>query len=166
MTLIVPIGPPGCGKSTLVERLIGTGWLDADAVVSPDAYRRILTGDKSNQDLNGTVFGICADITKNRLQRGLDVFYDATNLLAAWRADILNYARLHNQPVMFILFTANNETCRQRNELREVPVPDVIMDKMFEYRRQLIVTDLQGHVLTDEAFFESITWSYPMSTES
>lgn len=162
MTLIIPVGPPACGKSTLVDTLIDMQWLNPDAVVSPDAYRRILTGDHSNQDANGNVFEICRRITAARLCRGLDVFYDATNLLSSWRSDILLAASKFNQPIMFILFTANNELCARRNWMREAPVPDEVMDKMFEYRREIRLTDLPGHVLTDIQFLEQLSWSYPV----
>jgi predicted kinase len=162
MTLIVPIGPPGSGKSTLVDVLIESGWLHPDAVVSPDTYRRILTGDRANQDQNGNVFEICRRITSARLARGLDVFYDATNLLASWRSEILSFARIHNQPVLFILLTANNQTCRERNERREVPVPEEVMEKMFQYRREIRRTDLPGHVVTDAEFVQNLSFTYPM----
>jgi predicted kinase len=166
VTLIIPVGPPASGKSTLVKRLIESGWLDADAVVSPDAYRRILTGDHSDQSVNGNVFEICRRITAARLSNGLDVLYDATNLLSSWRTDILRAAEQHNQPVMCIMFTANNELCARRNWMREVPVPDAVMEQMFQYRREIRVTDLPGHVITDVEFISNLSWSYPMQGES
>ncbi len=162
MTLIVPIGPPGCGKSTLVGRLVDVGWLDPDAVVSPDQYRRILTGSHASQETNGVVFGICRNITTHRLMRGLDVFYDATNLLPSWRADILDIAQRYNQPVMFILFTANNAECAERNRVRELPVPEPVMEQMFTYRRTITSDSLDGHVVTDLQFLEDLTWSFPL----
>ncbi len=157
MTLIVPIGPPACGKSTLVNHLLDIGWLDPDAVVSPDEYRRILTGSHASQEANSAVFSICHRITTNRLIRGLDVFYDATNLLPAWRSDILHVARNANQPVLYILFTANNHECLERNAAREIPVPENVMYDMFAYRGAITRESLTGGtVVTDVKFLKTL----------
>lgn len=166
MTLYLPIGPPACGKSTLVEGLIRQGWLDEDAVVSTDALRIKLTGDVADQSANGSVFTIVNRMISERLQRGLDVWHDATNLRGEWRTTAIGFAQVHGQPIVCILFTANDATCRERNSKRVQPVPDDVMNTMLTYRREVRYDDLPGYVFTDEEFVYRTMISRPMERQT
>lgn len=163
MTLYLPVGPPGCGKSTLMESLLDSGWLDRDAVVSTDGWRQVLTGDFTCQEANAGVFQICRLVCFYRLKAGLDVWYDATNLRPEWRKDAVEMAHESGQPIVSILFTANDAECRTRNSQRERPVPDDIMDAMLEHRREIRVESLPGQVIVDREFAISRRFSFPMS---
>lgn len=161
MTLYLPIGPPACGKSTLANLLVEGGWLDADAVVSPDHYRRVLTGDVGDQTFNSAVFSICDRIAHIRLSHSLDVWYDATNLTGTY-STVVVAAMSRNQPVVCIVFDTSDEECGRRNALREQPVPDDVMTTMFERRAQMRIRDLPGYVVFDQEFAFKTVYSHPM----
>jgi len=73
-TIYIPIGPPGCGKSTFASRLVQDGAITFDAIVSPDNFRELLTGDRANQKCNRLVFSLVGDVITSRLNHGVDIF--------------------------------------------------------------------------------------------
>lgn len=148
MTLWIPIGPPGCGKSYLAEQLVNAGVFNTRAVVSTDAMRQTLCDDHTCQEENASVFELTRWIAGIRLRRGLDVWYDATNLTVSLRCEILRMAPWSTD-ITTVLFTANDAECRRRNSLRVRPVPDEIMDKFLAQRRENRFSDLVGTVTTD-----------------
>ena len=154
MTLYLPIGPPACGKSTLAAKMLSWGYLERDAVVSTDVYRRILTGDHMSQDCNTAVFEICNLITRCRLLNDLDVWYDATNLTESSRKVALDWALTYGQTIISVLFDVDEETCLNRNSTREHPVPNDVMQMMFEKFRQVDATELPGHLIYASDFIE------------
>jgi predicted kinase len=79
MTLFLPLGPPGAGKTTLANDMLAVGAVMPDAFISPDEMRITLTGKKSQEE-NEQVFFLIRRIVDIRLRRGLDVWIDATNL--------------------------------------------------------------------------------------
>lgn len=158
--LYLSIGIPGCGKSTLAVDMMDANLLTPEAWVSPDHFRKVLTGSKADQSANSYAFGICKYIVGCRLQRGLDVYFDATNLIGAWRADPLYYAELYSQPVTSILFTANDEECLRRNTARGTDaVPKDVMTLMIQYKHQLSISSLPGKMTTDYDIREKIKWN-------
>jgi predicted kinase len=73
--LILPIGISGSGKSFIYNRDY------SDCIqVSPDLIREELTGDISNQSKNNEVFKIAFERVDEHLNKGQDVFFDATNV--------------------------------------------------------------------------------------
>lgn len=162
MTLYLPIGPPASGKSSFVDLLVSMKWLDPDAVVSPDAYRRILTGDHSCQDDNGLVFDVCEKVVRSRLRHNLDVWYDATNLVESWRANVVGSAQFLGRGIVSVFFDTPDEECLSRNAAREKPVPDGVMAVMLQHRRLIDLQDLPGTVMmADECYFK-IMYSHAM----
>lgn len=162
MTLFLPIGPPASGKSTLVQMLLDRDWLDYDAIVCPDDYRRILTGDHSNQDANALVFELCERIAQARLRVGLDVWYDATNLVDSWYANLIGSAHFFGQPVVSVYFDTDDNECLRRNAEREKPVPVEAMETMLTRRRQIQLSQLPGVVFGAHQFIWQIYYSLPM----
>lgn len=145
--LYLPIGPPGAGKSYLANLMVESGTLDPDAIVCPDNYRRILTGDASRQFENATAFSICRQIASARLRNGLDVWIDATNLRADWFAEHVDMANKTRTSITTILFDTPLEECERRNNERPTPVPRDIMDSMFEHYRCLDRSAVPGAVV-------------------
>lgn len=129
MTLFLPIGPPGAGKSTLASWAVATGFLSEDAIVCPDTIRQWLTGDRSNQAHNQAVFTIVWTVVLNRLELDQDVFLDATNLNQTER--YIAKAVEHNHRVIVITFDISDEELERRNQIREHPVPDFVLDRMI-----------------------------------
>lgn len=142
MTLYIPVGIPGCGKSTYGSRF-------GDAVISPDYFRELLTGDKANQQVNGKAWELTREIATTRLSYGLDVYLDATNLVLSWYDKILKHAEFCRQPVTHLIFQVPHEVSKTRNVQRAVPVPDHVMEKMIKRFDALNVNELRtfGEVL-------------------
>lgn len=73
--LILPIGISGSGKSYIYNK----DYKDC-VQVSPDLIREELTGDISNQTKNKEVFKLAFKRVDEYLNKGMDVFFDATNV--------------------------------------------------------------------------------------
>lgn len=131
MTLYIPIGPPACGKSSLGFDLIEQGVIPAEAVVSTDHFRRVLTGSESDLSQDGRVFRIVDDIIRGRLESRLDVYVDATNLgtRSHWLADV---ARATGNTSVAIVFDVSTRELLRRNDLRERKVPTEVIYRMVE----------------------------------
>lgn len=123
MTVYIPIGIPGSGKSTLAAE-----HFTPDEIVCPDEYRRILTGDMSNQRRNKEVFQIVDLVLATRDAEGLDSFLDATNLNPD-RWPIM-------YPIKTILMDCSIREALRRNESRMRVVPDHAMSRMADVWHQ------------------------------
>ena len=73
--LILPIGISGSGKSYIYNK----DYKDC-VQVSPDLIREELTGDISNQSKNKEVFKLAFERVDEYLNKGQNVFFDATNV--------------------------------------------------------------------------------------
>lgn len=136
MTLYLPVGPPGCGKSFLAQQMVAAGIISSHAVIEPDHFREVLTGDMSNQEVNGPVFSIVDKIVFTRIQRDLDVYVDATNLTTKAFDKYVELTKPEKK-VVFIKNDVPNEKCRDRNLARDRVVPEHAMEKMFARERGL-----------------------------
>jgi predicted kinase len=132
-TLYLPIAPPGAGKSTLASLMVDAGILDRDAVVCPDDFRRLLTGDENSQEENDLVFSLIQRIVEKRLSNGLDVYLDATNIgrtIREWRKRI-DRAELP-ATITAIEFDLDEGVIRAQNAGRDRVVPENIMNNFIE----------------------------------
>lgn len=128
-TLILPVGPPGCGKSTLAAVLVEMG-LPPTAVISPDAYRLVATGDRANQDANVLVFGVCHALVRSRLRFGLTVYFDATNYKSL--SELSNMAEVSEARILTIKFDVDYSQLLLRNAKRANPVPESVLERMYQ----------------------------------
>lgn len=119
MTLYIPVGIPGSGKTHL-----GSLWFSTE-IVCPDEIREWLTDDMSDQRCNSLVFDIAHKVVEARMRRGLDVYFDATNL----NPDLWPNADF-GQSRVFILMDTPIDVCYERNNLRDRVVPQEAMDRM------------------------------------
>jgi predicted kinase len=146
MTLYLPVGPPGCGKSTLADALVADQLLQRDAVVCPDRYREVLTGSRASQKQNERVFSICNTIAVGRMTSGLDVWFDATNL--PYNPQLAAIAANLHQPVVHVLFDHLTVSCLvERNATRQHPVPDDVLTRYIGYWADVKPNNLSGYII-------------------
>jgi len=112
--LTLMIGPSGAGKTTFINKYVNLAGLYAPEgkpnpltihkpnsqtlyspwIVSPDDLREELTGDRSNQRQNKSVFELAHLRVAERLASGKHVIFDATNLRESSRT-VLAYLADH-----------------------------------------------------------------------
>ena len=137
-TLYMPIAPPGAGKSYTAAKMVRNGILDADAIVEPDRYREILSGDRACQTVNNAVFNIIDEIVLARLYNGLDVYLDATNLNKRARTKLLS--RLPPKVHLHVLtYEGDKDTLYSQNVQRDHPVPEHVIDRMWNQWEDAII---------------------------
>lgn len=131
-TLYILIGVPGSGKSTYAEELYQKSERGI-ALVSSDCIRKSLYGNESCQDNPKKVFTLAHKIIVDQLEHGFDVIFDATNIYANNRKDlILKVCFEVTKPVRFIAvyFDTPISECIKRQDLRERKVPTKVIEKM------------------------------------
>lgn len=131
-TLYILIGVPGSGKSTYAEELFQKSERGI-ALVSSDQIRKSLYGNESCQDNPKKVFSIAHQAIKDMLASGRDVIFDATNIYAKDRMDLIRKVCFEvKKEIRFvaIYFDTPIETCIARQELRERKVPTKVIEKM------------------------------------
>lgn len=92
--LTLMVGPSGAGKSSWLN--FPGGWptilqnkLQQSQIINSDAIRQELCGDFRDQSKNAQVFAALRAMAKARIDNGLDVIIDATNIKRADRMSII-----------------------------------------------------------------------------
>ena len=100
--LILPIGISGSGKSYIYNKDY------SDCVqVSPDLIREELTGSISNQSKNKEVFKLAFERVDEYLNKGKDVFFDATNVNKGQRKSFTDKYKGTDVEVIYVVLTAD-----------------------------------------------------------
>lgn len=126
--LIIPVGIPGCGKSTWAAQFF------SPYIVSTDAIRLRLFGDENNQDHNDAVFDKFHRDIEDYLQLtlpGSTVVADATNLDNRARTTLRAIGKL-NQAELHLIYFTNLDEAIMRNRRRERVVPMEAMERMMD----------------------------------
>ena len=128
-TLILLIGPCGCGKTTYaqkyIEQHINTLHFSSDKV------REELWGDESIQENNNDVFKLMQSRTVEALNNGYNVIYDCTNMTRQDRSCIISVCPKFTKIESHIIFTPI-ETCIERDAARKRTVGKAVIDKMLK----------------------------------
>ncbi|MFJ4929786.1 AAA family ATPase [Streptomyces sp. NPDC088736] len=130
--LILPVGAPGSGKSHLADSLVKLGYIDAEAVVATDQYRRVMTGNRRNNSLDDDVYLVCLTIARSRLRMKLNVYFDATNLDIERIKGLISTAGQYGEETVTVFLDADLETCLKRNRGRPFPVVEERIIKAVE----------------------------------
>lgn len=130
MTLYLPIGIPGSGKSTF-----GAKHFLPTEIVNADHYRGVLTDDESNQSASQKAFDLCKQITSYRLLGGRHVYYDATNLKEKF------WPSREGHLLVAIIMDCDYDTAWWRNTMRERQVPREAFDRMAHMFPSLLTAD-------------------------
>ena len=130
-TLIVMIGPPGCGKST---------WAQSWQAAAPDRWRISTDEIRAQQFGNASVqgdWGIIWRVVCEGWQRAIaleqDVVYDATNADRRSRRRVTQTAReLGFGTVVAVWVQTPIAQCHQWNAQRDRQVPAEVIDRMAQ----------------------------------
>ena len=131
--LVLLVGPPAAGKSTLAAALVAAGEVDADDVLSTDTYREVLTGDALDLTSDRKVWVQVRQRLVDKMAAGRTTVVDATNLFPRRRARHIALAREHGRPVVAIRFTVSAAQLLERNEGRDRVVrPNLVVTMAVE----------------------------------
>ncbi len=125
--LIIPMGLPGCGKSTW-----GRTFMGADRMVSTDQIRldlfKTLVRANAMPGGNDRVFSVFHTSIANSLKHHYSVYADATNLDKNSRLTLIDIAKRTGAKPHLVLFD-NLSQARKRNAERDEDsiVPDDVM---------------------------------------
>ena len=114
--LILPIGISGSGKSYIYNKEY------KDCVqVSPDLIREELTGDISNQSKNKEVFKLAFERVDEYLNKGQNVFFDATNVNKTQRKNFTDKYIGSDVNVIYVVLPADVDLSwkRIRKDIRD-----------------------------------------------
>lgn len=133
--LIVLIGLPGAGKSTLGKKYIENQVCKGNlfwTCCSSDKTRRMLWGDERIQGKPDTVFrNLHADVERH-LQKGTNVVYDATNVSRKNRKQIIQLGKKYDCVIRAVVAWAPVEVCIERDAARERTVGPAVIMKMLK----------------------------------
>lgn len=126
--LIVLIGVPGSGKTTLALKIAEKGfhYLNADSI------RLELYGNEIEQGDKEEVFSIFFQRLESAMGEGKNIIIDNTNLNPKQRKPIIDRAEKYEyQDVQLWLLDIPLDVCLERNKSRERVVPEDIIANMF-----------------------------------
>src|ERR1700754_2135835 len=117
-TLVVLVGPAGCGKSSFAAR-----HFRPTQIVSSDQCRALISDDPSNQAVTGLAFELMHSIIEMRLRTGRLTIADATSLKREDRRPLIKLAQRTDYNLAAIVFNIPLDVCLTRNARRERVVP-------------------------------------------
>jgi len=151
-TLYIPVGIPAAGKDYLAQQMVQAKLLTDDCILSPDNLRAVLSGDISNQTVNGDVFGLIDTMIAFRNKYKQDVYLSATNLQPSKLYSIFD--KLWSWDTVIIWMDTPDEVSLQRNLERERTVPEAAMQRMIQRKKSFdikTVLDYSGGKLIDSS---------------
>lgn len=126
--LIVLVGLPASGKSTLAEELS----VKYNAtILSSDAIREEILGDVNNQSENTNVFEVMNNRAKVLLSKGGNVIYDATNINRKRRVHLIKQELKADEYICYYLGSSIGYSVFRDGE-REREVGYEVIDKMYK----------------------------------
>jgi protein phosphatase len=125
-TLVVLVGPAGCGKSTFAAR-----HFRPTEIVSSDECRALISDDAENQRVSGHAFELMHLIIEKRLLLGRLTVCDATNLERPARNSLVRIARRFDFNTAAIVFDVPLDVCMRRNSGRHRVVPEDALRNQF-----------------------------------
>jgi predicted kinase len=160
--LLLPIGISGSGKSTYIDQLAADN--SNVVVVSPDAIRRELTGDVSDQTRNKEVFKIAHERAAAAIRDNKLVVFDATNTQqygAFGRLSLIqSIEKLADKSfrTYYKTFEVDPNTAMQRvqsainNGVDRAKTPGFVIQRQFD-QFEKDKNNLEGLVSIDEGIF-------------
>ena len=142
--LIVLVGPPGSGKSTIAKS-IKEQYMNFE-IICPDDIRKEITGDPKDQTKNTEVFNKVYSRLSYFLNEGYNVVYDATNCRSPYRYRVLDACKNTAKKVICIMVTTPIRECLERNRTRcENHVPEDVIENMYFSLKKHPPTIFEGY---------------------
>jgi alkanesulfonate monooxygenase SsuD/methylene tetrahydromethanopterin reductase-like flavin-dependent oxidoreductase (luciferase family)/predicted kinase len=136
--IVVLAGAAGSGKSSwAAERF------RASEIVSSDALRAIVGSGPADLDASVDAFGLLDTIVAARVGRSLTTVIDTLGLDQARRASYRQSAHAAGLPAVFVIMNASAQLCRERNRLRDRPVPAPVLTDQLRKVRALVDTAME-----------------------
>lgn len=132
--LFVLCGTPGCGKSTWVKNRVeenGGVWVSRDVI----RFGMLKEGEDYFAHEN-EVYDKFVQTIQEELDKGGDVYADATHLNEKGRIKLLDCLNLEDVKLIAVRFDVPLEVCLERNEMREgrARVPKSVVRRMWHSR--------------------------------
>lgn len=127
--LIVPVGLPASGKSTLARELAEK---ENAIIISSDLLREELYGDINDQSHNTAVFEEMNRRTNQYINEGKNVIYDATNLSRKRRMHLINQIAKNADEKIAIYISVSLQLAILRDGYRNRTVGDGVIKKMYK----------------------------------
>jgi alkanesulfonate monooxygenase SsuD/methylene tetrahydromethanopterin reductase-like flavin-dependent oxidoreductase (luciferase family)/predicted kinase len=124
--LVVLAGAAGSGKSTWAA-----GRFRAAEVVSSDALRAAVGSGPSDLDASVEAFVLLDQIIAARAKRSLMTVIDTLGLDPVRRTEYLQLARAAGLPAVLVIMNTAAALCRERNRLRDRPVPAPVLTEQL-----------------------------------
>lgn len=126
---IMLIGLPGSGKSTWAEKYMTEN--SNTVIISSDEMRKELFNDESSQEDNNRVFYEMEVRTLNHLNNGVNVIYDATNVVRKRRKTFLDKLPTWVIKEAHVIW-APLEVCIERDSSRDRTVGKAVIWRMVK----------------------------------
>ncbi|HKC86248.1 MAG TPA: polynucleotide kinase-phosphatase [Blastocatellia bacterium] len=138
LSLVVLIGPTGCGKSTFARK-----HFKLTEILSSDFFRGLVSDDENDQSATKDAFEALRFILAKRLAAGKLTVIDATNVQPESRRPLIQLAREYHCLPVAIVLNLTEKLCQDRNRQRPDRDfgPHVIRQQKQQLRRSL--RDLQ-----------------------
>jgi predicted kinase len=126
--IILLVGVPASGKSTLARKLVERGYQS----ICADTIRAELYGNEIEQGDPMKVFEIFFERLEKLLLGGLDVVVDNTNLKVPYRKEITDRAQKFGyEDIQFWVLDVPLDVCIARNSARERKIENDILTNMY-----------------------------------
>ncbi len=123
-------GLPGCGKTTLTEKLKRESDRET-IVISSDKIREEFYGSEDVQGDSQEVFAEMSRRTVAALKEGKDVVYDACNINSKRRKAFLSTLTKFSCEKICVICATPYQECQKRNSQRKRVVPEEAIRRMY-----------------------------------
>jgi polynucleotide kinase-phosphatase len=132
LSLVLLIGPTGCGKSTFARK-----HFRPTEVLSSDFFRAMVSDDEANQAASKDAFDLLHHAAAMRLAARRFTVIDATNVQAEHRKELLALAKRYHYLTAAIVFNLSEALCRERTGNRPGRhVPSQVVRSQIEQMRR------------------------------
>jgi predicted kinase len=159
--LIVMVGIPGSGKSTIAEEIKNTYNFK---IFSSDEIRKELLGCANDQSNNYYVFKTLYERLKDNLTNGQNCIFDATNVSIGDRKGVFKKLKDVEFDAIAYVVATNVEEAIHRNSLRDrkVPLEDIqkiinkfVMPSVEEGFKDVIINNSRSEILRFKSIIEN-----------